>query len=98
LEILEDRTLLTVAPLPIPGGVPNAFGGPFIHHQFGPADNGNDASTITDFDGFIGVVRVQGTGSDSDGNPLLWQVDLSFMQGVYRGVDDQLHHGTLAFI
>jgi hypothetical protein len=103
LEPLEDRNLLSVAPLPLAFGRPNAFGGPVIHHNaFGPADApppvGNDPSQITDFDGFIGTVRVEGTGTDSDGNPLLWVVDLGFMQGVYRGVDDQLHHGTFAFV
>jgi hypothetical protein len=98
LELLEDRNLLSVPPLPIPGGNPNPYGGPFIHRQFGPADQGKDGSAITDFDGFIGSLRVEGTGSDSAGNPLLWETDLGFMQGVYRGVDGNLHQGTFAFV
>src|SRR5262245_62969812 len=68
LERLEHRSLPSVNPLPIPGGllVPNTlFGGPDVHfHQPGPADSANpnkvggDPSTIYDFNGFVGVVRV----------------------------------------
>jgi hypothetical protein len=105
LERLEDRSLLSVGPLPIPGGhpIPNPFGGPDVHHQFpGPADAtgpvGGEPSLITDFNGFIGVARVQGTGTDNRGNTLLWDADLRFMDGVYRGVDGDIHHGTFAFV
>jgi hypothetical protein len=106
LERLEDRSLPSVAPLPIPGGllVPNPFGGPDGHfNQPGPADStvpgvGGEPITITDFNGFIGVVRVDGTGTDGSGNPLLWEADLRFMQGVYRGVDGSVHRGTFALV
>src|SRR5712691_5661842 len=65
LELLEDRSLLSVAPLPIPGGFANPFpGAPFAHVNLpGPSDNptaaagptvGNEQSQITNFDGFIG--------------------------------------------
>ena len=68
LEALEDRSLPSVAPLPIPDGflVPNPFGGPDGHfNQPGPADStrhgvGGEPSSITDFNGFVGVVRVDG--------------------------------------
>jgi hypothetical protein len=69
-------------PKPIPGGVPNSTGGPFLHHYFpGPADAmatqdgppgesranpGSDPSAITDFEGTIGVAHVQGTGTGTD--------------------------------
>src|SRR5262245_12733570 len=106
LEPLEDRSLPSVGPLPIPGGilVPNPFGGPDGHfNQPGPADStlpgrGGEPSSITDFNGFIGVVRVDGTGRDGDGNPLLWEADLRFMQGVYVGVDGNVHHGTFVLV
>jgi hypothetical protein len=103
LELLEDRNLLNAAPLPIPGGVANPDGGPFIHHNLpGPADApprvGNDPSQITNFNGFIGVGLVSGTGKDRDGNPLVWEVDNRFMQGVYQGEDGNLHQGTFAFV
>jgi hypothetical protein len=108
LELLEDRSLLsTVAPLPIPGGTPNPTGGPFIHSNLpGPADapprNGNEPSTITDFNGFIGVADVtgSGTGTDSTGatTRLFFAADLRFMKGLYQGVDGNLHKGTFAFV
>jgi hypothetical protein len=107
VELLEDRSLLSVAPLPIPGGVlvPNPFGGPDVHfHKPGPADSatpdkiGGDPSSIDDFNGFVGVAHVQGTGTDNNGNTLLWDVDIRFMKGVYQGVDGNLHRGTFAFV
>src|SRR5262249_23692264 len=63
LEPLEDRSVPSVAPVPIPGGalIPNPFGGPDAHfNRPGPADStvpgtGGEPSTITDFNGFIGV-------------------------------------------
>src|SRR5262245_47664189 len=106
LEALEDRTLPSVAPLPIPGGalIPNPFGGPDAHfNRPGPADStvpgtGGEPSAITDFNGFVGVVRVDGSGTDGDGNPLLWEVDLRFMRGVYQGADGRVHTGTFALV
>jgi hypothetical protein len=62
------------------------------------AGTGGDPSTITDFNGFIGAARVGGTGTDGHGNRLLWEVDLRFVDGVYRGVDGHLHDGTFAFV
>src|SRR5262249_12785005 len=90
LELLQDRSLPSVAPLPIPGGLPGFLPGePFEHIYLpGPADApppfGNEPSTITDFNGFIGVAHFEGTGTDGDGNTLLVDIDLRFMQGVYR--------------
>jgi len=105
LETLEDRSLPSVAPLPISGGfIPNPFGGPDVHQELpGPADSttpglGGEPGTITDFNSFIGVAHVQGTGRDGHGHTLLWDADLRFMQGLYRGVDGHFHHGTFAFV
>jgi hypothetical protein len=109
LELLEDRSVPSVSPLPIPGGVgvPNPFGGPDVHvNVVGPADStvttplptGGEPCSITDFIGSIGVARVNGTGTDGGGHPLLWDVDMRFMQGVYQGADGNLHTGTFAFI
>jgi hypothetical protein len=101
---LEDRSLLSVAPLPIPGGLPGFLPGePFEHaNHAGPADApppvGNEPSSITDFNGFVGVAHFEGTGTDGQGHPLLWDADVRFMQGNYRGVDGRVHHGTFAFI
>jgi hypothetical protein len=90
-------------PLPIPGGFANPTGGPFIHfNRPGPADsaapNGNDPSTIADFNGDIGSMRVTGTGTDGAGNTLYFQADMRFMQGLYQDVNGTLHQGTFAFV
>ena len=105
LEPLEDRSLPSVAPLPISGGlIPNPFGGPDVHQNLpGPADStvpgvGGEPSTITDFNGFIGVAHVEGTGTDNHGTTLFWDTDLRFMDGVYQGTDGQIHSGTFAFV
>ena len=105
LEALEDRSLPSGTPIPIPGAIPNFHrdGGPDIHFQLpGPADNtntgrvGGEPSTITNFNGFIGVAHVQGTGTDNHGNTLFWDADLRFMDGVFRGDDGEIHQGTFA--
>jgi hypothetical protein len=57
---------------------------------------GGEATSITDFNGFVGVARVQGTGTDGDGNTLLWDADVRFMDGTYRGADGGLHQGAFA--
>ena len=106
VELLENRTVPSVAPLPIPGGfpIPNPLGGPDPHGNLaGPVDStvdgiGGEPSSITNFNGFVGVAHVEGTGTDGSGNTLLWDSDLRFMTGVYEGVDGALHQGTFAFV
>jgi hypothetical protein len=105
---LEVRSLpSTVPPVPIPEQ-PIAPGA----HAFlpGPADApaaslpfGRDPSTITDFVGFVAEAHLQGTGTPSggagsDAQSTLGDVDLRIMQGVYRGVDNEFHFGTFAFV
>jgi hypothetical protein len=101
LVALGDAT-----PLPVhlrPGYEANPFGGPDIYQNFpGPADTdpalspllGNDPNQVTNFNGFYGGARVQGTGQDGNGNTLLWDADLRFMKGVYRGLDGNVHRET----
>jgi hypothetical protein len=107
LEVLEDRHLPSGTPIPIPGAIPNFHrdGGPDIHFQLpGSADNtttgrvGGEPSTITDFNGFIGVAHVEGTGTDNKGHILFWNTDLRFMDGVFQGTDGKIHQGTFAFV
>src|SRR5262245_41366910 len=104
LERLEDRSVPTVAPLPIPGGTPGFHPeDPFEHANLaGPADApppfGNEPSSITNFNGFVGVAHFEGTGHDGEGHTLLWDADLRFMQGTYRGVDGKPHFGTFVLI
>src|SRR5262249_52946522 len=104
LEQLEDRSVPTAGPLPIPGGLPGfnpaAFFGP--PNLPGPADApppfGNEPISITNFNGFVGVAHVEGAGHDGQNHTLLWDVDLRFISGQYRGTDGLVHHGTFAVI
>jgi hypothetical protein len=92
-----------LAPTPIPETRTNPFGGPAIHFNrpglpTDPPPDGNEPSTINNFNGFIGVVHARGTGTDGSGHTLLWDADLRLMNGVYEGVDGNLHRGTFAFV
>jgi hypothetical protein len=66
---------------------------------FGP---GVDSSSITDFNGFLGVADVQGTGTatNADGSTetLLFDTDMRFMSGVYVGQDGGVHKGAFGFV
>jgi hypothetical protein len=103
--LADNDKLATVFPLPIPGGITVHFPDGFsksIHH-FPPTvvNDGlpiSEPSQITDFNGVVGVNRVIGTGHDSAGTTLSYQVDNGFMSGLYRGEDGRMHHGTFAFI
>lgn len=81
-------------PNPIPGGI--TVGGT-LFHVFLPGA-GAEPSSITDFNGTVGVAHVQGTGKDSGGNPFLYDTDLRFMDGVYIGKDGRTHKGTFGFV
>src|SRR5262249_52010175 len=78
-----------------------------IYQNFqGPADAnplvtpllGNEPNQITDFSGFYGGVRVQGTGIGHQGNEadhsFFWDADLRFMKGVYQGLNGKLYART----
>jgi hypothetical protein len=90
----------TPLPIPLPLALAaSPFGGPDIYQNFqGPADAqplfGNEPNQITNFNGFYGGARVQGTGTDGGGNTLLWDADLRFMKGDYQALDGNLYHGT----
>jgi hypothetical protein len=66
---------------------------------FGP---GIDPSTIADFNGFVGVADVQGTGTatnpDGSTEQLLFDTDMRFMSGVYVGQDGAVRKGAFAFV
>jgi hypothetical protein len=93
---------------PIPGGVaPFAPFAIFIHHNpLNPAvalASINDPSQITDFDGFVGLTHIRGTGTGT--NPatgatqaLNFQADMGFSQGRFIGIDGGQHEGTFAFV
>jgi hypothetical protein len=66
---------------------------------FGP---GLDPSSITDFNGFVGVADVQGTGTatnpDGSTETLLYDTDMRFMSGSYVGKDGHVYKGTFGFV
>lgn len=93
-------------PVPIPGGTP-VFDGDF--HVFGPGFPGFDPpdaepSTITDFNGFLGLAYISGEVTRT--NTATGEVrtlpfvnnDMRFMKGIFRGTDGRMHHGAFAFI
>jgi len=86
------------APKPIPNGF-IINGQQFHTYLFGP---GQEPATITDFNGFVGVTDVQGTGTatnpDGSTETLLFDTDMRFMQGVYVGQDEEVHKGTFGFV
>ena len=58
-----------------------------------------DPSTITDFNGFIGVGDFTGgTGKDQANQTLYWKSDLRFMDGEYIGVDGRHRQGAFVFV
>jgi hypothetical protein len=97
LALAREDPNRAVPPRPIPQTLP---GTPF--HVL--LDPNNENATITDFDGVIGVARIQGTGTQLNTTTnvatsgLLYDADMRFMQGKYVGVDGQQHRGTFGFL
>jgi hypothetical protein len=91
----------TGQPNPIPGGIQPVPGGP-VFHVFLPGA-GSEPSTITDFNGSVGVGVVQGTWS-ATGSPTggvssgVWEADMRFMKGLFVGTDGLRRQGTFGFI
>src|SRR5262245_6795113 len=88
----------------IPGGTP-LLGGAF--HVFGPAlidPIDAEPSTITDFNGFVGLAFISGTVRRT--NTKTGEVrtlpyvnnDMRFMKGVFKGTDGRTHKGAFAFV
>jgi hypothetical protein len=79
-----------------PNPIPEAGIGPF--HVFFPV-HGLEPITITDFNGFIGVAHNQGMATNTTtGERLLYDTDMRFMDGVFKGTDGKTHQGTFGFI
>jgi hypothetical protein len=99
---LGGATPLPIPSVPAPGVLPNTLGGPDNYINLpGPVDSttpgfGGELNVINDFKGFIATARVQGTGTDGNGNTLLWDADMRVMRGVYEAKDGRLHRGTFA--
>jgi hypothetical protein len=90
----------TPLPIPLPLRLAgNLSGGPDIYQNFpGPVDApppfGNEPNQITNFNGFYGGARVQGTGTGNDGITYLWDADLRFMQGTYQALNGAQYQRT----
>lgn len=84
-------------PKPIPGGF--TIGDTTYHVLGGP---GAEPSSITDFNGVVGIAFVMGTGtgtSTSNGSEsLLFDSDMRFMTGEYVAVDGHHYQGTFGFV
>ena len=79
-------------PRPIPGTV--APGAPF-HIKLPGA--GAEPSAITDFNGFVAIADIEGTGTGT-GSGLTFGADMRFMTGTFKGTDDRIHRGTFGFV
>jgi len=77
---------------PIPGTV--APGAAF-HIKLPGA--GAEPSAITDFNGFVAIADIEGTGTGT-GSGLTFGADLRFMTGTFKGSDNRIHRGTFGFI
>jgi hypothetical protein len=69
-------------------------GAPF--HVLSPGSE--EPATIYDFNGFVGATEIQGAGTGTGTDRLLFDVDMRFMQGVYVGMDGRVHQGTFGFV
>jgi hypothetical protein len=92
----DDDDRAVVAPRPIPQTIDPSL--PFHIISSGPD---TEPSTITDFEGTIGVATSFGTGvgfTNGVRGDFTQVLDVRFMQGKYIGVDGHQHHGTFAFV
>lgn len=83
-------------PVPVPANP--GFGGLHIYE----VALGSEPSSVGDFDGLVGAAIVDGTGIGRTANgaveKLLFDTDMRFMQGAFRGTDGLAHEGTFAFV
>jgi hypothetical protein len=98
--VLGPGLAAAASTLPKPTTNVVSLGGVDFHLTFfGP---GIDPSSLTDFNGFVGVADVQGTGTAKNGDgsteTLLFDTDMRFASGVYVGQDGAVHKGTFAFV
>ena len=86
-----------------PPGAHFFFPGPVDANPATSPDTGHDPSIITDFSGVIAQADLflSGTGTDlNTGNSATYDfhTDMRFMSGVFIGLDNQQHRGTIGFI
>ena len=82
-------------PRPIPGGIQPFGPGTEVFHVFLPGTG--EPSTITDFNGFVGVANVDGVGAGANAG-LSFDVDNRFMTGEYIALNGQHFNATFGFL
>lgn len=92
----------TARPRPIPGGVRPFGPGTELFHLFLPA-KGAEPSTITDFEGDVGLALIRGEGTATNTKTgkksrLVYEVDQRFMKGHYIALDGHRHESAFGFI
>jgi hypothetical protein len=96
-QAYAKRPNAEILPKPIPGGINIAPFGFF--HLFLPGP-GLEPSSITDFNGNVGIALIRGEGTGTTAGiseRLTYEVDIRFMTGLYRGLDGRNHEGTFGF-
>jgi hypothetical protein len=82
-------------PRPIPGGIQPFGPGTEVFHVFPPG--AGEPSTITDFNGFVGVAHITGTGAGPNAG-LSFDVDNRFMTGEYVALDGRHFNASFGFL
>jgi hypothetical protein len=82
-------------PRPIPGGTRFFGPGTELFHVFAPG--AGEPQTITDFNGFVGVAHITGTGAGANAG-LSFDVDNRFITGEYVALDGRRAHATFGFL
>lgn len=86
-----------------PPGTHFFFPGPVDASATTSPDTGHDPSIITDFRGVIANADLIFSGTGTDLNTGMsatydFHADMRFMSGVFVGLDNERHHGTIGFI
>ena len=82
-------------PRPIPGGTRFLGPGTELFHVFAPG--AGEPNTITDFNGFVGVAHITGTGAGANAG-LSFDVDNRFITGEYVALDGRRPNATFGFL
>ena len=103
-----NRSRCKPVPRPIkhistPPGAHFFFPGPVDANPTTSPNTGHDPSIITDFSGVIGQadLNLSGTGTDLKTGASAkydFHTDMRFMKGVFVGLDNEQHRGTIGFI
>jgi hypothetical protein len=102
----HNRCKAPARPIPhisTPPGAHFYFPGPVDASPTTSPDTGHDPSIITDFSGVIGQADLilSGTGTDLNTGASAkydFHTDMRFMDGVFVGLDNERHRGSIGFI